>query len=50
MKALQVERTLAKFAMARVASGWKPGAGGRFGPSAWLTWPRPNCPVLVGFG
>ena len=32
MKALQVERTLARFAMARVASGWRPGAGGRFGP------------------
>jgi threonine dehydrogenase-like Zn-dependent dehydrogenase len=32
MKALRVERTLARFAAARVASGWKPGAGGRFGP------------------
>lgn len=32
MKALQVERSLPRFAMARVASGWKPGAGGRYGP------------------
>jgi threonine dehydrogenase-like Zn-dependent dehydrogenase len=32
MKALQVERAVARFAMARVASGWRPGAGGRFGP------------------
>jgi len=32
MKALQVERSLPRFAMARVASEWRAGAGGRFGP------------------
>jgi threonine dehydrogenase-like Zn-dependent dehydrogenase len=32
MKALQVERSLARFAAARVTSGWRAGAGGRFGP------------------
>ena len=32
MKALQVERSLARFAAARIASGWKAGAGGRVGP------------------
>ena len=32
MKALQVERSLPRFAMARIASEWKAGAGGRFGP------------------
>jgi threonine dehydrogenase-like Zn-dependent dehydrogenase len=32
MKALQVERSVARFAMARLASEWKAGAGGRFGP------------------
>ena len=31
MKALQIERSLPRFAAARVASGWKPGGGGRFG-------------------
>ena len=32
MKALQMERSVARFAAARVASGWKPGGGGRAGP------------------
>ena len=44
MKALQVERTLAKFAMARVASGWKPGAGGRFGPLRLVDVAPPELP------
>jgi threonine dehydrogenase-like Zn-dependent dehydrogenase len=32
MKALQVERSVARFAAARMASGWKPGGGSRAGP------------------
>jgi threonine dehydrogenase-like Zn-dependent dehydrogenase len=32
MKALQVERSVPRFAMARVASEWRAGAGGRLGP------------------
>src|SRR6202041_2125203 len=32
MKALQVDRSIARFATARVASGLKPGGGGRHGP------------------
>ncbi len=32
MKALQVERSVPRFAAARVASGWRPGGGGRAGP------------------
>jgi threonine dehydrogenase-like Zn-dependent dehydrogenase len=32
MKALLVERSPARFAAARVASGWRAGAGGRYGP------------------
>jgi len=32
MKALQVERSLPRFAVARIASEWRAGAGGRFGP------------------
>jgi threonine dehydrogenase-like Zn-dependent dehydrogenase len=32
MKALQVERSLPRFAAARIASGWRAGAGGRLGP------------------
>lgn len=32
MKALRVERSLPRFAMARVASEWRAGAGGRVGP------------------
>ena len=32
MKALLVERSLPRFAAARVASGWRAGAGGRVGP------------------
>ncbi|MGH9055009.1 MAG: zinc-dependent alcohol dehydrogenase [Acidimicrobiales bacterium] len=31
MKALQMERSVPRFAAARVASGWKPGGGGRVG-------------------
>lgn len=30
MKALQLERAVARFAAARVASSWRPGSGGRF--------------------
>lgn len=44
MKALQVERTVARFAAARVASGWKPGAGGRFGPLRLLDIAPPERP------
>ena len=44
MKALQVERSLARFAAARIASEWRAGAGGRFGPCAWSTWSHPRCP------
>ncbi|HTW07387.1 MAG TPA: zinc-binding dehydrogenase [Acidimicrobiales bacterium] len=54
MKALQVERSLPRFAVARVASEWRAGAGGRLGPlrladldppalpgEGWLRlWPR----------
>ncbi|HLH46147.1 MAG TPA: alcohol dehydrogenase catalytic domain-containing protein, partial [Acidimicrobiales bacterium] len=32
MKALVVERSVPRFAAARVASGWRPGSGGRVGP------------------
>ncbi|MGH9114456.1 MAG: zinc-dependent alcohol dehydrogenase [Acidimicrobiales bacterium] len=32
MKALQMQRSVPRFAAARVASGWKPGGGGRVGP------------------
>ncbi len=32
MKALQVERSVTRFAAARMASGWKPGGGARAGP------------------
>jgi threonine dehydrogenase-like Zn-dependent dehydrogenase len=32
VKALQMDRSMARFAAARLASGWKAGAGGRAGP------------------
>jgi threonine dehydrogenase-like Zn-dependent dehydrogenase len=32
MKALQMERSVARFAAARLASGWRAGGGGRVGP------------------
>jgi len=32
MKALRIERSLPRFALARMASSWQPGAGGRMGP------------------
>ncbi|HET9690607.1 MAG TPA: zinc-binding dehydrogenase [Acidimicrobiales bacterium] len=32
MRALQVERSVTRFAAARAASGWRPGAGGKVGP------------------
>jgi threonine dehydrogenase-like Zn-dependent dehydrogenase len=32
MKALQIDRSAARFAAARVSSGWRAGAGGRTGP------------------
>jgi threonine dehydrogenase-like Zn-dependent dehydrogenase len=44
MKALQVERSLARFAAARVASGWRPGAGGRYGPLALADIDPPEVP------
>ncbi|MGH9104334.1 MAG: zinc-dependent alcohol dehydrogenase [Acidimicrobiales bacterium] len=47
MKALQVERSPARFAMARVASGWKAGAGGRVGP---LRLAEVEAPKLPGPG
>ena len=44
MKALLVERSLARFAVARVASGWKAGAGGRFGPLRLVDVAPPDLP------
>src|SRR3984957_8125422 len=44
MKALQVDRALARFAMARVASGLRPGAGGRFGPLRLVDVAPPELP------
>ncbi|HXW80319.1 MAG TPA: zinc-binding dehydrogenase [Acidimicrobiales bacterium] len=44
MKALQVERSLARFAAARVTSGWRAGAGGRFGPLRLVDMAPPELP------
>jgi threonine dehydrogenase-like Zn-dependent dehydrogenase len=44
MKALQVERSLPRFAMARIASEWKAGAGGRFGPLRLVDIEPPSLP------
>jgi threonine dehydrogenase-like Zn-dependent dehydrogenase len=44
MKALQVERSLARFAAARVASGWRAGAGARVGPLRLVDAPPPALP------
>ena len=44
MKALQVERSLARFAMARVASEWRAGPGGRFGPLRLVDVAPPELP------
>lgn len=44
MKALQVERSLARFAMARVASEWRSGAGGRCGPLRLVDVAPPELP------
>jgi threonine dehydrogenase-like Zn-dependent dehydrogenase len=44
MKALQVERSVPRFAMARIASEWKAGAGGRYGPLRLVDVPAPELP------
>jgi threonine dehydrogenase-like Zn-dependent dehydrogenase len=44
MKALQVERSVPRFAMARVASEWRAGAGGRFGPLRLADLDPPSLP------
>ena len=44
MKALQVERSVPRFAMARIASEWKPGAGGRYGPLRLVDIDPPELP------
>jgi threonine dehydrogenase-like Zn-dependent dehydrogenase len=44
MKALQVERSVPRFAMARIASEWKAGAGGRYGPLRLVDLPAPELP------
>ena len=44
MKALQVERSLARFAAARMTSGWRAGAGGRFGPLRLVDVAPPELP------
>ncbi len=45
MKALQMDRSLARFAAARVASGWKPGLGGRAGPLRLVDVEPPDPPA-----
>ena len=44
MKALQVERSLPRFAAARLASGWRAGAGARVGPLHLVDVPPPALP------
>ena len=44
MRALKVERSLARFAAARAASGWRPGAGGRVGPLRLAEMDAPDLP------
>ena len=44
MKALVVERSVPRFAAARVASSWRPGAGGRVGPLHLADIERPALP------
>ncbi|MGH9077517.1 MAG: zinc-dependent alcohol dehydrogenase, partial [Acidimicrobiales bacterium] len=44
MKALVVERSVPRFAAARLASGWRPGAGGRVGPLRLADGPAPELP------
>jgi len=44
MKALQVERSLPRFAAARVASGWRAGAGARVGPLRLVDITPPEVP------
>lgn len=44
MKALQVERSLPRFAAARIASGWRAGAGGRLGPLRFVETAPPALP------
>lgn len=44
MRALQVQRSVARFAAARVASGLRPGAGGRHGPLRLTELDAPELP------
>ncbi|MCU4184570.1 zinc-binding dehydrogenase [Acidiferrimicrobium sp. IK] len=44
MRALKVERSLARFGAARVASGWRPGAGGKVGPLRLAEMDLPDLP------
>jgi threonine dehydrogenase-like Zn-dependent dehydrogenase len=44
VKALRIERSVARFAAARVASGMKPGAGGRVGPLRYVDIDPPERP------
>jgi threonine dehydrogenase-like Zn-dependent dehydrogenase len=44
MKALQMERSLARFAAARLASGWKTGSSGRAGPLRLVDIDPPELP------
>jgi threonine dehydrogenase-like Zn-dependent dehydrogenase len=44
MKALQVERSVPRFAMARITSELKAGAGGRYGPLRLVDVPAPGLP------
>ena len=48
MKALQVERSLARFAAARIASEWRAGAGGRVGPLRLVDMSPPELPARAG--
>lgn len=44
MKALQMDRSLSRFAAARVASEWRSGGGGRFGPLRLVDSDAPELP------
>jgi threonine dehydrogenase-like Zn-dependent dehydrogenase len=44
VKALQIERSVPRFAAARVASGWRPGAAGRLGPLQLVDVDPPELP------
>jgi threonine dehydrogenase-like Zn-dependent dehydrogenase len=45
MRALKVERSVPRFAAARVASGWSPGAGGKVGPLRLAELDVPDLPT-----